>query len=64
MAEEVLPVYGNTHSLSSFVGRQMSHQEARALIAHCLNCRLDKDTLLFTGSGSTAAIKFQQESAP
>jgi len=54
---KVRPTYANTHTESSFTGRQSGHfrEEARALIKKSVNAS-EKDILIFTGSGSTGAI--------
>ena len=57
---EVLPTYGNTHTLASKTGRQSSEfvAESRQMIKEYLKCNSDRsenaDQLLFVGSGSTA----------
>ena len=57
---DVLPTYGNTHTLGSKTGRQSSEfvAEARQMIKEYLGCNSDRsdnaDQLLFVGSGSTA----------
>lgn len=53
----VLPNYANTHTSTSWVGRQTSffRQEARSIVHRCLNASED-DAVIFCGSGSTAAI--------
>ncbi len=55
--EAVLPTYANTHSESSSTGRQTTalREDARAIVHGSLGG--DADTVvIFTGSGSTAAI--------
>ncbi|MCU1440013.1 MAG: aminotransferase class [Rhodoglobus sp.] len=55
--DEVLPRYANTHTESSGTGLQTTRlrEDARAAIHHAVNG--DDDTIvIFTGSGSTAAI--------
>ena len=60
MRSEVLPTYGNTHTLASKTGRQSSEfvAESRQMIKEYLKCNSDRsenaDQLLFVGSGSTA----------
>ena len=57
---EVLPTYGNTHTLASKTGRQSSAfvAEARTMVKSYLKCNSDRDSnadqLLFVGSGATA----------
>lgn len=55
--DEVLPLYANTHSASSFTGAQISmlREEARDSIKKATNTS-DEYCLLFCGSGATAAI--------
>ena len=55
--EHVLPLYANTHTEASTTGRQMTalRDEARQIIHRAVNGRSD-DVVLFTGTGSTAAI--------
>ena len=57
VAETVLPVYGNTHTTSSYVGYQ-SHlflSEARDIIRDSVRAHDRDDVVLFTGRGATAA---------
>ena len=55
--EHVLPLYANTHTEASTTGRQMTalREDARQIIHRAVNGRSD-DVVLFTGTGSTAAI--------
>ncbi len=55
--EKVLPAYANTHTESSGTGRQTTRlrEEARQIIKTAMGAD-DEYVLLFTGSGSTAAI--------
>ena len=55
--ENVLTTYANTHTESSFTGKQSGkfREEARELIKKSVNAGED-DVLIFTGSGSTGAI--------
>ena len=55
--EMVLPTYGNTHTTTSITSQQTTafRNEARELVAMSVNASSD-DTIIFTGSGSTAAI--------
>ncbi len=57
IAEQVLPLYANTHTEASATGRQMTslREEARAIIHQAVNGSPD-DAVVFTGSGSTGAI--------
>lgn len=57
MRDEVLPLYGNTHTTTSQTGLQTTlyRHEAREIVWRNLHGD-DRDTILFTGSGSTAAI--------
>eukprot|EP00754_Rhynchopus_humris_P020999 Rhum_TRINITY_DN14721_c29_g1::Rhum_TRINITY_DN14721_c29_g1_i1::g.112785::m.112785 len=54
---EVLPFYGNTHTVSSATARQTTffRSEARQLIKNYYNCSHD-DALIFTGNGATGAV--------
>lgn len=54
---EVLPLYANTHTLTSVTGKQSTlfRQEAREIVLRCVRASKD-DTVLFTGSGTTAAV--------
>ena len=62
MCNQVLPFYGNTHTTSSITGLQSTcyRLEARQIIAESVNAKITgrgaEDVVLFTGSGSTAAI--------
>ncbi|KAI0981431.1 hypothetical protein GJ496_005864 [Pomphorhynchus laevis] len=53
----VLPMYANTHSDASDSSIQTNkfREDAREIIRHCVNGN-DNDIVIFTGSGSTAAI--------
>ncbi len=55
--QEVMPWYANTHSESSFTGRQTTQlrEEARRIIHNAVNGS-DEDLVIFCGSGATAAI--------
>ncbi|XP_010255725.1 PREDICTED: uncharacterized protein LOC104596336 isoform X2 [Nelumbo nucifera] len=62
LEREVLPFYGNTHTVDSYVGLHTSelvHQAAQ-YIKHCMGAG-PQDALLFCGSGTTAAVKRLQE---
>ncbi|OQS01596.1 hypothetical protein ACHHYP_00577 [Achlya hypogyna] len=62
MRAEVLPLYGNTHTTTSITGLQSTcfRHETRQIVAQCVNAKITgrgaEDVVLFTGSGSTAAI--------
>ena len=55
--QQVLPFYANTHSETSFTGKQSTQfrEQARAVIHSALNTA-KKHQVIFTGSGATAAI--------
>ncbi len=55
--QNVLPWYANTHTESSFTGRQTTRlrEQARAIIRQAVNGSAD-DMVIFCGSGATAAI--------
>jgi len=55
--DQVLPLYGNTHTEASATGRRMTalREEARAIIHRAVNGGPD-DIVLFCGSGATGAI--------
>ena len=57
IAEQVLPLYANTHTEASATGRQMTllREEARAIVHSAVNGSVD-DAVVFTGTGSTSAI--------
>ncbi|RHZ38268.1 hypothetical protein DYB26_003750 [Aphanomyces astaci] len=56
--KDVMPQYANTHTTTSITGLQSTcfREEARQIIAQCVNADDDEDLVLFTGSGSTSAI--------
>ena len=58
IADNVLPLYANTHTTASITGIQSSafRNEARQIIGQSLNVNVKEDVVLFVGSGSTAAI--------
>ncbi|XP_059663527.1 uncharacterized protein LOC132309217 [Cornus florida] len=58
----VLPIYGNSHTSDSYVGDQTTKMvhEASKYVKSCLGGK-DEDAILFVGSGTTAAIKRLQE---
>ena len=55
--KEVLPMYANTHTTSNTTANQITHfrNEARNIIRKAVNAS-EKDVVIFTGSGSIAAI--------
>eukprot|EP00742_Colponemidia_sp_Colp-10_P004426 GILJ01004726.1.p1 GENE.GILJ01004726.1~~GILJ01004726.1.p1 ORF type:complete len:1056 (+),score=133.62 GILJ01004726.1:84-3251(+) len=55
--QEVLPVYANTHTTTSWAARQTTcfRHEARDIVKRCVNGS-DEDVVIFTGAGSTSAI--------
>ncbi|CAA6657259.1 unnamed protein product [Spirodela intermedia] len=59
---EVLPFYGNTHTVDSQVGLRTSEvvKQANHYVKRCMGAG-PRDVLLFCGSGTTAAIKRLQE---
>lgn len=58
MSKVVLPTYANTHTEASATGAQTTllREDARDIIHKSLNAPKKDYTVLFTGSGSTAAI--------
>ncbi len=56
--DNVLPLYANTHTESSGTGLQTSRfrEEARRLVLDGVGGSHDRHAVIFTGSGSTAAI--------
>src|SRR4051794_23179338 len=56
--EAVLPLYGNTHTESSGTGLQTTRfrEEAREVIRAALGATKTDHAVIFTGSGSTAAV--------
>lgn len=57
IAAEVLPLYANTHSETSFTGAQTTRfrEEARATIRRAVGAD-ERHAVIFTGSGATGAI--------
>ncbi|KAF6216838.1 hypothetical protein GE061_001188 [Apolygus lucorum] len=55
---EVLPLYGNTHSTVAATSMQSTsfREEARDILKHAVNAS-DDDVVLFAGSGCTGAVK-------
>ncbi|RWW25596.1 hypothetical protein GW17_00010047 [Ensete ventricosum] len=62
LQRDVLPFYGNTHTVDSHVGLYTGKlvQQASHYVKQCMGAS-PHDVLLFCGSGSTAAIKRLQE---
>ncbi len=62
LQERVMPSYANTHTEDSFTGARTTHyaHEAAEYIKACLGAD-DRYKIIFTGTGSTAAIKRLQE---
>ncbi|KNC47022.1 selenocysteine lyase [Thecamonas trahens ATCC 50062] len=58
MRNEVLPLYGNTHSSNTATSMQTSSfmADARSIILEAVHGSACEDVVLFTGSGSTGAI--------
>jgi hypothetical protein len=56
--KEVMPFYANTHTEASMTGLQTNtfREDARELVLKSVNGIKEKDAVIFTGSGSTAAI--------
>src|SRR5437870_9800356 len=56
--EAVLPLYGNTHTESSGTGLQTTRfrEEAREIIRAAFGATKADHAVIFTGSGSTAAV--------
>lgn len=56
--DEVLPLYANTHTTSSATGSQTTlfRAEARGIVRRCVGGDSKKDTVIFTGTGSTGAV--------
>ncbi len=62
LLERVMPSYANTHTEDSFTGARTTHyaHEAAEYIKTCLGAD-ERYKIIFTGTGSTAAIKRLQE---
>ncbi|CAL9084770.1 unnamed protein product [Musa textilis] len=62
LQRDVLPFYGNTHTVDSYVGLYTGKlvQQASHYVKQCMGAS-PHDVLLFCGSGCTAAIKRLQE---
>ncbi|CAI5724722.1 unnamed protein product [Hyaloperonospora brassicae] len=62
LVQEVLPLYGNTHTTTSATGLQSTcfRHEARQVVAQAVNAKITgrgaEDCVLFTGHGSTSAV--------
>eukprot|EP00667_Euglena_gracilis_P009295 EG_transcript_9438 len=63
LQQRVMPFYGNTHTLTSATGLTSTRfrEEARQIVAESLNANIRDpgpagDLIIFTGSGSTAAV--------
>ena len=57
IARDVLPVMGNTHTMTTATARQSTYfiKEAREVVATYFNCT-HEDAVIFTGNGATGAI--------
>mgnify|MGYP005991813327 CR=1 FL=1 len=58
LRSEVLPVYGNTHTIHSYTGFQTTHfrEEARSMVSNAVMAG-PQDVTLFAGTGATGAIE-------
>ncbi|EER11780.1 cysteine desulfurylase, putative [Perkinsus marinus ATCC 50983] len=58
IANQVCPMYANTHSVASATARQTAHfrEEARDRVKTYFNCS-DEDSAIFCGAGATGAIR-------
>ncbi|CAM9887519.1 unnamed protein product [Pylaiella littoralis] len=62
LADQVVPLFGNTHTTTSITGAQTTcfRHEARQIIAQAVNAKVTgraaEDVVLFTGTGATAAV--------
>ncbi|CAB1100192.1 unnamed protein product [Ectocarpus sp. CCAP 1310/34] len=62
LADQVVPLFGNTHTTTSITGAQTScfRHEARQIIAQAVNAKVTgraaEDVVLFTGTGATSAV--------
>ncbi|KAL9642382.1 hypothetical protein ABK040_007379 [Willaertia magna] len=54
----ILTTYANSHTTTSFTGFQTTQfrEEAREIIAKCVNAKTNEDAVVFSGSGSTSSI--------
>ena len=57
IADQVLPLHGNTHTVATATARQSTYfrNEARDVIANYFNCT-HEDAVIFTGNGATGAL--------
>jgi selenocysteine lyase/cysteine desulfurase len=57
LQEEILPFFANTHSRSTITGERMTgaYEQAKAVVREHVGARED-DSLIFCGSGMTAAV--------
>ena len=57
IADSVLPLHGNTHTVATATARQSTYfrNEAREVISNYFNCT-HEDAVIFTGSGATGAL--------
>lgn len=57
IADRVLPLHGNTHTVATATARQSTYfrNEAREVISTYFNCT-HEDAVIFTGSGATGAL--------
>jgi selenocysteine lyase/cysteine desulfurase len=58
LLQQVLPLYANTHTTASTTGTQTTlfRAEARGIVRRCVGGDSKKDTVIFTGTGCTAAV--------
>lgn len=62
LVDQVMPLYGNTHTTSSHTGHQSTcyRHEARQIIAEATNAKITGraavDTVIFTGNGTTSGF--------
>ena len=62
ISNNVIPLYGNTHTTTSITGHQTTcfRHEARQIVAEAVNAKVTGraavDVVIFTGNGTTAAI--------
>ncbi len=56
--DSVLPLYANTHTVTSGTGRQTTsfREEARDTIRRCVGATSEEHAVIFAGSGATGAI--------
>ena len=59
---EVMPLYGNTHTTTSITGHQSScfRHESRQIVAQAVNAKITgraaEDVVIFTGNGTTSCV--------